>query len=522
MPRLFVCVPENRRVSPCRRAVRQDPARLAVRRVAVSGLGDDAGDEAGGGDPEGDPEEKRGGSGARVRETLVGDPECPAKPETRRRETSHTSRDARGRPASRAGAVAELLVWSGEAAAAAETLVVALAEACVDAGHASAAEALTKARAGDAFALRARLAQTHADAGNHRAARRLASESLVDELRASDAEEAFAFFPPCAAAGASTKTDDDAMRATSVLASALGDGNEAILVANDLDSVSSAFSWLENALVAERSRFSTPIVGFDCEWRPGPGDATTNPVTVAQFAAAGTALNEFFVHRNSTKESNEKTECTARISARVVVLDCAAAFGPDADDALAGAGARFVRRVFSECLLCGFGVASDARRLVASYPERFFSPHSIQSFAAATVCARDVAATLGGEKKNEHARVSLSGLCAAVFGPGNFLDKTEQTSRWDERPLRPSQIRYAALDALAPRLALGAMLERRAARMFARDVSAACRPWTRIHALHEKEKETSEKGKGNVFPAAPIDGRGRARRAGAAGGASNG
>ena len=47
-------------------------------------------------------------------------------------------------PASRAGAVAELLVWSGEAAAAAETLVVALAEACVDAGHASAAGA-TKA-----------------------------------------------------------------------------------------------------------------------------------------------------------------------------------------------------------------------------------------------------------------------------------------------------------------------------------------------------------------------------------------
>ena len=412
-------------------------------------------------------------------------------------------------PASRAGAVAELLVWSGEAAAAAETLVVALAEACVDAGHASAAEALTKARAGDAFALRARLAQTHADAGNHRAARRLASESLVDELRASDAEEAFAFFPPCAAAGASTKTDDDAMRATSVLASALGDGNEAILVANDLESVSSAFSWLENALIEERSRFSTPIVGFDCEWRPGPGDATTNPVTVAQFAAAGTALNEFFV-RNSTKESNEKTfpektERTARISARVVVLDCAAAFGPDADDALAGAGARFVRRVFSECLLCGFGVASDARRLVASYPERFFSEaHSIPSFAAKTVCARDVAATLGGEKKNEHARVSLSGLCAAVFGPGNFLDKTEQTSRWDERPLRPSQIRYAALDALAPRLALGAMLERRAARMFARDVSAACRPWTRIHALHEKEKETSEKGKETSSPLRPL------------------
>jgi prolyl-tRNA editing enzyme YbaK/EbsC (Cys-tRNA(Pro) deacylase) len=70
--------------------------------------------------------------------------------------------------------------------------------------------------------------------------------------------------------------------------------------------------------------------------------------------------------------------------------------------------------------------------------------------------------------------------------------------------LRPSQIRYAALDALAPRLALGAMLESRAARMFARDVSAACRPWTRIHALHEKEKETSEKGKETSSPLRPL------------------
>ena len=432
---------------------------------------------------------------------------------TRRATSLATRADA---PASRAGAVAELLVWSGEAAAASETLVVALAEACVDAGHASAAEALTKARAGDAFALRARLAQTHADAGNHRAARRLASESLVDELRASDAEEAFAFFPPRQpAVSTQTKTDDDDDDdATSVLASALGDGDEAILVANDLDSVSRAFSWLEDALLSERPRSSTPIVGFDCEWRPGPGDATTNPVTVAQFAAAGTAVNECFVNGHSTKAaSNEntsrETECISARSricgARVVVLDCAAAFGPDADDALAAAGARFVRRVFSECLLCGFGVASDARRLVASYPERFFSPrHGDASFAAATVCARDVAATLGGEKKNEHARASLSGLCAAVFGPGNVLDKTEQTSRWDERPLRPSQIRYAALDALAPRLALGAMLERRAARVCARDVSAACRPWTRVHALHEKEKETSEKYGGKDPNASPL------------------
>ena len=99
-------------------------------------------------------------------------------------------------PASRAGAVAELLVWSGEAAAAAETLVVALAEACVDAGHASAAEALTKARAGDAFALRARLAQTHADAGNHRAARRLAARASWTSFARRTRRRRLRFSPP--------------------------------------------------------------------------------------------------------------------------------------------------------------------------------------------------------------------------------------------------------------------------------------------------------------------------------------
>ena len=42
-------------------------------------------------------------------------------------------------------------------------------------------------------------------------------------------------------------------------------------------------------------------------------------------------------------------------------------------------------------------------------------------------------------------QLSLTGLCEGVFGSG--LDKTEQCSNWERRPLRRQQILYAANDA---------------------------------------------------------------------------
>ena len=99
-------------------------------------------------------------------------------------------------PASRAGAVAELLVWSGEAAAAGGHWWWRWRRRAVVRARLGGGGAHQGARRRRARAARAPGADAHADAGNHRAARRLASESLVDELRASDAEEAFRFSPP--------------------------------------------------------------------------------------------------------------------------------------------------------------------------------------------------------------------------------------------------------------------------------------------------------------------------------------
>ena len=383
-------------------------------------------------------------------------------------------------PASRAGAVAELLAWSGESASVPEALFVSLSQLCVDAGHASAAEVLLKTRVEDAHALRARLARTHADAGNHRAARRLAGESLLDELRR-DAEEPFAFLP--VSPNPLSSLDEGVSKETTfcrkgVLASALGDSNESIVLAHDLHSVSRARALLDSAFSRERlsdprrgqsHRLPTPIVGFDCEWRPGPGDASSNPVTVAQFA----------MHTGVRKNGHA-----------VVVLDCALVFGPNASFELAAAATSFVKTVFERCLLCGFGVASDARRLAASYPDRFFSvsfgsdgskqPHE-ENITVTTVCVRDVSITLGASAQT-HAS-SLSNLCASVLGPNDALDKTEQVSFWDARPLRRSQILYAAYDALAPRCVLVALLQKRAKRMFEGDVADACVPWTKKETL---------------------------------------
>ncbi|VDD86732.1 unnamed protein product [Enterobius vermicularis] len=49
------------------------------------------------------------------------------------------------------------------------------------------------------------------------------------------------------------------------------------------------------------------------------------------------------------------------------------------------------------------------------------------------------------EKKRKILRTGLSGYCEFLFG--SPLDKTEQCSVWDRRPLRDLQTRYAALDA---------------------------------------------------------------------------
>uniref|UniRef100_A0A7S4P7R1 3'-5' exonuclease domain-containing protein n=2 Tax=Guillardia theta TaxID=55529 RepID=A0A7S4P7R1_GUITH len=103
--------------------------------------------------------------------------------------------------------------------------------------------------------------------------------------------------------------------------------------------------------------------------------------------------------------------------------------------------------IFSrECQLrrVGFAFTGDVENLQAAFP----------TLREMEVCVEDcqelASRSLGEQEEAEAAgwtplTLSLSSLCRRIWG--KRLDKSEQCSNWDRRPLRSSQTIYAALDA---------------------------------------------------------------------------
>ena len=161
------------------------------------------------------------------------------------------------------------------------------------------------------------------------------------------------------------------------------------------------------------------------------------PVSVLQIAAGASTAHD------------------PRLGASAVLVDCLALLGPDADDGSAAKCVEFIARVFERCVLCGFGVAADVRKLLASYPDRFEKRFS--GISVRTVCVRDIAVGLGVDEVKVR---GLASMCALCLG-GRELDKSRQKSDWGARPLSDAQISYAALDALAPAMILRRLLASR-------------------------------------------------------------
>ncbi|XP_074474181.1 exonuclease mut-7 homolog [Sebastes fasciatus] len=165
------------------------------------------------------------------------------------------------------------------------------------------------------------------------------------------------------------------------------------------------------------------IVGVDMEWQPTFGCISTQQVALIQLAV----LDQVFL------------------------LDlCANGFCQHPDTI------SFVRSLFADgsLLKLGYGMSGDLKCLLATWQQLLEEPLKMEGMldllnVHQKIQRRKVYRTQNGSKEvmvgEDSAEKGLSLLVQQVLG--RPLDKTEQMSNWEKRPLRISQIRYAVADA---------------------------------------------------------------------------
>ncbi|KAG9459562.1 hypothetical protein H6P81_004070 [Aristolochia fimbriata] len=166
---------------------------------------------------------------------------------------------------------------------------------------------------------------------------------------------------------------------------------EDIVWVDELNGLLSAISYIEGC----------KVVGLDCEWKPNfVKGAKPNKVSIMQIASGK----------------------------RVYILDLIklCADEPDVLD-------NCLKRVFgsSSILKLGYNFQSDLQQLSQSY--------------SGLGCFKYYEMLLDIQKLFKDQRGGLSGLAKNILGAG--LNKTRRNSNWEQRPLSPNQIEYAALDA---------------------------------------------------------------------------
>ncbi|XP_075935722.1 exonuclease mut-7 homolog isoform X1 [Anarhichas minor] len=165
------------------------------------------------------------------------------------------------------------------------------------------------------------------------------------------------------------------------------------------------------------------IVGVDMEWQPTFGCISTQQVALIQLAV----LDQVFL-----------------------VDLCASGFCQHPDTIL------FIRSLFAQrnILKLGYGMSGDLKCLIATWQQLLEEPLKMEAVldllnVHQKIQRRKVNRTQNGPKEvlvgKNSAEKGLSLLVQQVLG--RPLDKTEQMSHWEKRPLRISQIRYAVADA---------------------------------------------------------------------------
>nr|XP_057912344.1 exonuclease mut-7 homolog isoform X2 [Doryrhamphus excisus] len=171
-----------------------------------------------------------------------------------------------------------------------------------------------------------------------------------------------------------------------------------------------ALQGCRNALLREGA-----VVGVDMEWQANFGCVVTQHVALIQLATFDT----------------------------VFLLDlCAQGFCQHPDTI------SFIRSFFSarNVLKLGYGMAGDLKCLRSTWPQFVDEPLKMEGM----LDLLNIHLKIQHGKANCHwertlQRKGLSLLVLQVLGKP--LDKTEQMSNWEKRPLRVSQIRYAVTDA---------------------------------------------------------------------------
>ncbi|KAM8873019.1 exonuclease mut-7 homolog [Synchiropus picturatus] len=165
------------------------------------------------------------------------------------------------------------------------------------------------------------------------------------------------------------------------------------------------------------------VVGVDMEWQPTFGCLTVEKVSLIQLAVP----DQVFLLDLSTKGLSKHQD--------VISL---------------------IQDLFSDptVIKLGYGVAGDLKCLMATWQSVLEQPlkimglidllhiHKKIKFRKPKMSPNGSRAVLVGEGSSEK---GLSLLVLQVLGKP--LDKTEQLSHWEKRPLRTSQIRYAVADA---------------------------------------------------------------------------
>jgi len=159
--------------------------------------------------------------------------------------------------------------------------------------------------------------------------------------------------------------------------------------------------------------------GLDCEWRPSRLPGEHNPVATLQLSSLTRAFVVDVQALCQTKIQDTSTQLTATEKALSIALT------------------KMFRN--KRIRVLGFGIAQDITKLAASFPHMpcFREIHSVLDLHTVRRAVYPRA-----PKQYMSSLQKTVAICLK-----KRLDKTEQCSKWDVRPLRSSQLEYASLDA---------------------------------------------------------------------------